>query len=163
MLYPLDALYRIQKLSDAISSLIELSKTYQSETIESHLHVGSIRWLKECCTVKICGPRRSGHTLAICHILLTDCTKAIIIGQDEVHRKTIKNMLKKHDLGGKAFVRSIKSSKFLEGPVDIIDAIIVDRASELDDAERDQIYNLAIPFAEACRLSDIPFVLVFLQ
>lgn len=163
MLYSLDALYRIQKLNDAISSLIEISKTYQSEALNLYMHVGSLRWLKDSCTVKVCGPRRSGHTLSICHILLTDCTKAIVVAQDEAHRKIIKNMLEKHNLKDKAFVRSIKSSKSTEGPVDIIDRIIVDRASELNDAERDQIYNLAIPFAEACRLSDIPFVLVFLQ
>lgn len=163
MAFAYDAIYKINKLIESITSLIELSRIHQSELVLNQAHVGSLRWLKESCTVKVCGPRRCGHTTAICHLLTTEFNKAVIVATCRKTARILEYTIRSHNLQDRALVRSASSFDTLKGIDDEVEAIIVDNASDYQPDGVELIYSQAIPFAEKLRKENRPFLLVFLQ
>lgn len=158
----LDAASRYSRLYEAIKNMIEICEEQQPEVLQMKMHIGSQRWLEQFCSIRIAGPRRSGHTTAILSLVKEKYKRALVLTQNMQMAKTIETELKRLDLSDKAVVSSVNSENPLRG-IEPFEAVIVDCSSMLTDEEIERVYDIATPHSENRRLDGKNFVIIFLQ
>ena len=140
-----------QIIYSAAKNLINLSETYQLEFKDKlNANVQALHFIKEFRTVKICGPRQSGHTTAIqwlTHEYLKPC---VITWNLDIANTTIKQVSQQTKLVTVHSLDRIRGQRF--------DIIFVDTSSLLSSKKLDEIYETCTP----C-LFKIPSCIVFME
>ena len=134
---------------DAVNLLLANSAAMQSFGLECF--AGSrrdINFLKEFCTVKVGGPRRSGHSTAAHELIRLFGKENVIVVTHTLHAGD------QYDVPHKASPQSLARVRGV-GPVK---AVIVDVVSVISKNQLDEIYRTCAP----C-LGDIPSFFVLLE
>jgi hypothetical protein len=169
MSFTLSSVYKINKMDEALSALIDITRETQSEVYYSHGHLGSMLFLEQFATIRLSGPRRSGHSISVANIIKKHFNKSLILYHSRQEQKTGREMLRSLDISfDNNFVESISSvQKEMKGrretKFDGIETIILDDFSNFSDEEIRKVYEIAIPFSQAKRLKNECFVLIFLN
>ena len=139
-----------QIIYSATKDLIRLSSIYQDEFRDYYKSDRHLSFMKEFCTIKVCGPRQSGHSTAI-QFLTFEFDKPCVISWTLKMSKRIKE-----GASPNTDFASVKSLTRLAGKT--YDIIFVDTASLLSKTDIENVYDAAAP----C-LKRKPSFLIFME
>ena len=148
-----------EKLYSVLNTLIDISEKQQQKHKE-HMHMDSLSWSKEYCTIGLRTSRQAGHTYALLEIAMTRFNKSIVISPTIMMNRNIETTIKeqrgKHQTG--EIISAAASSLDKIDEIENIDAIFVDCALFLSSNQKEKIYE---SFKEETK--DKPFFFIFVQ
>lgn len=162
-----------QKTYIALKNLVDNSWYMQRKAYENGLYKnGSIGFLKEFCTVKMCTARRSGHSTAIARLCCEYFNKAILFCHNQqtaenLHlqfRPYVNNITKELkdfiELNNGESKYHFFSTGNLQGTRGIeTEAMIIDCASFMSEKKKEEIEDLAIVYLRP----PAPFFLIYVE
>lgn len=110
-----------------------------------------LAWLNEFCTIRLAGPRRSGHTEAMIKVALEMFNHPRFIVLNDEHRQSLRDRLPIKDIFTPYDIKGR-----MRGTTRDMDALFVDCAWNLSSSQEKDIFAL-------CAIREPPFCLVFLQ
>jgi hypothetical protein len=139
------------RMLESTTLLMKNSEEAQTRLFTSRGFVSDVAWAKEFCTVRVGGPRQSGHSTLVNHLVDKFDGKAIVFG------KTM-SMLKRINCNHK-FSNACKFSESIRGLCGDANprAVIVDAASLLSQHNIDDIYRVCAPIVRS-----FPFYFIFI-
>jgi hypothetical protein len=149
----------------ALELMVQASIEAQDWMLNEHLHLekNSLSVLRELCTVKVCGPRRCGHTTSMIGVAYQYFENPVFVVETLSMADHIEKIILQEHPSEKLFKivsvatmdRNLRYTDF--------DALFVDVAALLSKTKEEQLYDLAIPLAERCFAKHKPFCVVMME
>jgi hypothetical protein len=146
-------------MSDILFELQRISTQFQFLRSENRPYLSSKRWLKEFCTIRLCGPRQSGHSLAAAELIAaTEGDVWYISNNHQICECFKENYPKATPKNGKLYTFGAYSVESATLGLSIPSLVIVDCASFMNKTTEDALYDLL-----SIRNIPTPFHVVFLE
>lgn len=124
----------VTDIEKCLRQMIELCHRAQLANQTQKQNIPALSWYREFCTVRLSGPRQSGHTTAIANI--SDSLDSIVLFSNEGLRNRFPRKNKAFTWHQLNHLRGLDAN-----------AIIVDNAFSCSKSKQDRIYQFAIPIA----------------
>jgi hypothetical protein len=146
-------------MSDILFELRRISTQSQFLRSENRPYISSKRWLKEYCTIKLCGPRQSGHSLAAAELIAaTEGDVWYISNSSQMCKCFEENYPRALPKNGELRAFGASSIESATLGVSFPSLVIVDCASFINKTQEDALYDLL-----SRQTIPTPFHMVFLE
>lgn len=148
-----------KKLYSILNGLIDISEDQQKKYREN-MHINSLSWAKEFCTIQLRTARQAGHTCALVETAITRFEKPVIITAAFMMSRRIEKSIKEQRNQHQTGMPILTTVNTLERVIGIgdVDAVFVDCAFMLSDNKKQEIYDHFLPMVK-----DKPFFFIFVE
>ena len=145
----------------ALELMLQNCVDVQSENKDWFKNLSPKDFINSVCTIKLGGPRTSGHSSAIVQVWEAYFDKVAVISWNESMERNIKEYAEEWLIDRMWFTTVRQFPIHSMGRE--FDAVLVDCAWSLSTKELDSIIKACEPFAQACRGNSKPFCFALIQ